>query len=483
MLHIIFSWGISLRTKGGRKREKGNILLNRYFILDTLYSSENSRVYLSKHLSLDDYRIIKRLQKTLVCEECFHNEANVLKNLKHDGIPIIYDIEEGQDAYYIIEEYINGTSLYDYVKENGPMSEELAANFGVQICEIISYLHKQKPEPILYLDLKPQNLIVNNGKIYLVDFGNSMFVSANRRYMSGTKGYAAPEQYDFKGIGTSTDIYGIGAILYFMLKGTNLDKYEQKNLEFDSEMSEKFKKIIIQCMLPYDERIGDALVVATNLNEIIHEKIRKKRENKKENKNLGTPLTISVVGTEKHIGVTHLSLALASRLNEIGVRTMYEDCDGNVVRSIYKNCDKCRLSSGIYYYENIIMKNSYSEIVNLKEDVDCKILDTGRYNSQKIPKDSDFFIIVSGTKPWEIEDSLEIKRRVFADFDSDKIVFLSNFSINAEDKCIPVCISPFVRSADINSFLDTVINRVFKEENVFKEKDKKRIPRFFRRKK
>ena len=128
-----------LIQKGGTNREKGKILFNRYIILDTLYSATNSEVYLSKHISLNDKRIIKKLFKNLLCEENFHSESKVLKNLRHNGIPIIYDIEEDEDAYYIIEEYIEGESLFEYIRKNGVFTEEMAIGFGSQIDTIFGF--------------------------------------------------------------------------------------------------------------------------------------------------------------------------------------------------------------------------------------------------------------------------------------------------------------------------------------------------------
>ncbi len=469
-----------LVRKGGSKREQGKILFNRYIILNTLYETKNSKVYLSKHISLNDIRVIKKLFKNLLCEENFHSEASVLKSLKHDGIPIIYDIEEDDEAYYIIEEYIKGENLYDYVKEKGTLSEDVAINFGIQISEIISYLHKQKPKPILYLDLKPQNIIIDNSRVFLVDFGNSMFADSTRRYMSGTKGFAAPEQYTFKDIDSSTDVYGIGALLYFMVTGTICEDSNEAMFDTNILVSQNFKNIIIQCMAPKDKRTKEAFLVARNLNEIIHEKLRK---NEKKNL-LEKPLIISVFGTEKHIGVTHFSLALTGRLNQLGIKSVYQDESGNIIKSYYERYDDCGLYQGIYSYKEVIMAYSYSDMISLPKSINCKVVDcSGKLISDEYLDDFDVVVLIAGGKPWEIQNSLEVIKEFYSvDCARKKFVFW-NYDENNEKICIPIFVNPFERKEDINIFLDKVINMIFEEENVYKKENKKRFFRFFTRKK
>lgn len=248
-------------------------------------------------MGLDDKRVIKRLIRNPVCEENFRSEANILKSLKHKGIPVIYDIEEDGEAYYIIEEYIEGLNICEYVNRYGTIKEETAVRFGIQICEIMTYLHKVKPAGVLYLDLKPQNVIVNEGNIYVVDFGNSVFCNEKRKYMSGTAGYAAPEQYKFQNIGVHTDIYGIGALLYYMVTGQICKTGEKLFINHNLLISEKFKKIITQCMSSdVEKRYKDAASVADSLYEIIHKKRINDKEKINEKALKGESLNISGIG-------------------------------------------------------------------------------------------------------------------------------------------------------------------------------------------
>jgi len=483
MSFIICVMGIFLQFgKEEQNREKGKILFSRYIILDTLYSARNSEVYLSKHIGLNDKRIIKKLFKNLLCEENFHSEAKVLKNLRHNGIPIIYDIEEDEDAYYIIEEYIAGENLYEYVRNRGVLTEEMAISFAIQIAEIIVYLHGLKPVPILYLDLKPQNIIVNNGKVYIVDFGNSRFVNEDRMYISGTKGFAAPEQYTFEELDFSTDVYGIGALLYFMVFGNICEDAKMIAMDTNIHISTNLKNIIIQCMSPKNIRTKNAYMVAKNLSEIIHEKIRKKEKDNKEL--VEKPLRISVLGAQQHIGVTHFSLALTGRLNERGIRTVYEDKNGKVIRAIYENSGKCELSSGIYRFENIFMKYSYSNMISLEMNVQCLIEDcSGEMISESLLEQSDFLILIVGGKEWEINESINAIEFIEKVKNKESVLVLWNYVQSTEKACIPMFCNPFNRDISINTFFDNVINMILEEENANKEENKKRFFGFFTRNK
>ncbi len=367
------------------------------------------------------------------------------------------------------------------MKSKGVLSEEVAINFGIQISEIIAYLHKQKPVPILYLDLKPQNIMIDNGRLYLVDFGNSMFLNSKRNYMSGTKGYAAPEQYEFTGIDFRTDIYGIGALLYFMVTGLVCNG--SCHFDTNSLVSEAFKKIVIRCMSPKEERVRDALWVANNLNEIIHEKIRKNDVKKAVENLMEQPLVVSVIGAERHIGVTHFALALASRLSEKGIKTIYEDRSGRVIRSIYENSEKCRLSAGIYYYENVLMKHSYSEFIEIGENVNCKVIDcSGEGVAENHLDKADVVILLAGGKPWELEEA-KVASGELQNIGVPKKMIFWNFMKDKTSDCIPLFCDPFHRDEDTNEFFDKVISRIFEEENAYKKEDRKRIFRFFTRKK
>ena len=148
------------------------------------------------------------------------SEANILAKLRHPGIPIVYDIEEDEAFYYIIEEYVEGESL-EKLLWNTSVSQEYMIQIGIQLCGIVSFLHSQKPFPVLHQDLKPSHIIVCGNQVKLIDFGIASYItSRGKNYQNyGTKGFAAPEQYGLSQSDGRADIYALGVLLNIMLTG------------------------------------------------------------------------------------------------------------------------------------------------------------------------------------------------------------------------------------------------------------------------
>lgn len=93
------------------------ILFGKYELIRTLGRGRCSTVYLAKHLELDEYRAVKCVSKMDTDYERFKKEALILKRLRHPGIPIVYDLEEEAFQSYLIEEFLEGDSFYDLIRE------------------------------------------------------------------------------------------------------------------------------------------------------------------------------------------------------------------------------------------------------------------------------------------------------------------------------------------------------------------------------
>ena len=128
-------------------------MFGKYRVLSTLGTGNSSTVYLAEHIRLNVYRAIKCIPKDTSLVSSPSSEATLLKNLNHPGIPIIYDIEEDEHFFYIIEEFIQGQSIDTFVSYQ-KISHELLIKFCIQLCDILDYLHHLMPYPILYQDLK-----------------------------------------------------------------------------------------------------------------------------------------------------------------------------------------------------------------------------------------------------------------------------------------------------------------------------------------
>ena len=149
----------------------------------------------------------------------FIDEARALSGLHHPGIVSVSDVfEENGTAYYVMD-YINGCSLSDLVRREGPLSESRALGYIRQVCAALSYVHAHDR---LHLDIKPGNIMVDQeGNVILIDFGASKQYDEcggenTSTLMGRTPGYAPLEQLGNDGgkFLPATDIFAVGVALY-----------------------------------------------------------------------------------------------------------------------------------------------------------------------------------------------------------------------------------------------------------------------------
>ena len=155
----------------------------------------------------------------------FIREAQMIAGMEHPHIIRVTDVfEENGTAYYVMD-YLPGGSLVDQVKRNGPLSEDKAEKYIRQVADALNYIHSQNT---VHLDVKPSNILLNaKGEAILIDFGISKHYDDSGDQTSSTpvgisKGYAPLEQGrdgDVSQFKPSTDIYALGATLYYLLSG------------------------------------------------------------------------------------------------------------------------------------------------------------------------------------------------------------------------------------------------------------------------
>ena len=162
-------------------------------------------LYRARKDSLDVDVVIKRVKQKFKGRMDERAEANILKTLKHKYLPRIYDVIESPSGYvYTIMDMIPGENMQNYVKTHGPVSQKLAYRWACQLCEVIAYLHSQVP-PILHCDIKPSNIMITpNEDICVIDFNTSLVFSKGVLAIGATPGYAAPEQYTRPGASPDT---------------------------------------------------------------------------------------------------------------------------------------------------------------------------------------------------------------------------------------------------------------------------------------
>jgi len=149
------------------------------------------------------------------------SEKNLLERLKHPGVVNFEAFFNEDGYYYLVLDYINGTPLSTYLNPNNLAEPETVAEWGIQLCEIFDYLHAQEP-PVIYRDLKAENVMLHDGKVCLIDFGIARLhkgARAKDTELMGSPATASPEHYGGAETDARSDIYTLGASLYELLTG------------------------------------------------------------------------------------------------------------------------------------------------------------------------------------------------------------------------------------------------------------------------
>src|SRR5579859_5316552 len=157
-------------------------------------------------------------------EEAFQREADLLAGLVHRNLPRIYDSFTEDERSYLVMDFIEGQTLEDYLQRSPgkPFPLEQVLDWGQELCDVLSYLHDQKP-PIIFRDLKPSNVMIDTrGHIFLIDFGIARIFKPGKSHDTvalGSPGYAAPEQYGKAQSTPRSDLYSLGALIHCLLTG------------------------------------------------------------------------------------------------------------------------------------------------------------------------------------------------------------------------------------------------------------------------
>lgn len=232
----------------------GTILEGRYSIEKVLGQGGQGTVYLARDRNLNMPCAIKEIDLRLPGKINLLAEPEILKQLRHPKLPRINDIIRDQDYMYIIEEYFEGRNLKDLIVHRDICSEENVIRWAKELAQILQYLHSLKPLPIIYRDMKPANIIIDQeGSVKLIDFGIAREYKAGHdsdTVYIGTRGYAAPEQYGSNQTDERTDIYALGVTLYHVLTGRNPSDPPYEILpirQVNPGFSEGMERIIARC--------------------------------------------------------------------------------------------------------------------------------------------------------------------------------------------------------------------------------------------
>jgi eukaryotic-like serine/threonine-protein kinase len=178
-------------------------------------------VYRGIHNSLHLPVAIKMLRHDMAMEplflDTFRAEAKMIAQLSHNNIVRVYDIEELYKTVFIVMEYLEGESLDNLLRDNGPLPVPRALDFLVQICRGLGYAHRKG---IVHRDIKPDNIFVlPDDQIKILDFGLACPPGTEDFNLAGTIFYAPPEQITGGAVDARADIYSLGISTYEMITG------------------------------------------------------------------------------------------------------------------------------------------------------------------------------------------------------------------------------------------------------------------------
>ncbi len=212
-----------------KQLQSGSILVNRYAIQEVIGVGGMGSVYRARDLHFPNVvklvavkEMINQARDPLVRQtivQNFEREANTLATLEHPSIPRIFDYFTHNERSYLVLEFIQGKDLEELLTQGQDFyPEEMVIQWAIELCDVLSYLHNHKPEPIIFRDMKPSNIMVNpNNHITLIDFGIAKAFRGNQKgTMIGTEGYSPPEQYRGEA-SPQADIYALGATLHHIL--------------------------------------------------------------------------------------------------------------------------------------------------------------------------------------------------------------------------------------------------------------------------
>jgi len=229
----------------------GLLLRDRYRVIQALGQGGFGATFLAIDESLPGHPncVIKQLRPNAtaphmmqMARELFEREAQTLGRIgNHPQVPRLLDYFEANQEFYLVQEYVSGSTLQQEVKRSGPFSEAGVKQFLSEILPVLEYIHSNR---VIHRDIKPANMIrrAQDCKLVLIDFGAVKYQNqqtntnseqtAFTSYAIGTPGFAPPEQMAMRPVPAS-DIYALGVTCIYLLTGRS-----PKDLDYDPTTGE-----------------------------------------------------------------------------------------------------------------------------------------------------------------------------------------------------------------------------------------------------
>ncbi len=270
--------GIGASDTDGRRSSKlkplseGTVLNGRYEIVRKIGGGGMGAVYLASDSNLGGVlRAVKEMVQSHIEDDQqekaiadFKRESMILSSLDHPSIPTIFDyfFDDSEGRFYLVMKYISGGDLSSRLRSasEGKIEERKVVEWGIQITEVLEYLHNQ-PSAIVYRDLKPSNIMIdgNSDRVMLIDFGIARSISQKEEKgvtAVGTMGYAPPELFSGN-VEPRSDIYSLGSTMFHLMTGADPQSNPllifdfQKNprpRQINPRLSDQIESILMRCV-------------------------------------------------------------------------------------------------------------------------------------------------------------------------------------------------------------------------------------------
>ena len=399
-----------IKQGGDMVLNPGDIIDNTYVVEREIGSGSLGVIYKAYHMRLEKYVVLKRIKLNMVSYDKLRLEVDLLKQLRHQYLPQVYDYFSFGGEIYTSMDYIDGKDLKHMMAEGAKFSQEQLIKWLRQLCSVLKYIHNFSP-PVFHSDIKPENIMIDrDGNVCLIDFN-----------IAGGQGltadYASPEQiswfnmylngdprYYECSIDGRSDIYSLGSTFYNLMTNItpNILKYQIPLLVSYSglQYTEAFAEIVDK-MRSYD--INDRFQTA---DEILYALDNIKKSDLRYKKYILAQVFGAVIFVLFLVLGAYMILYGNSIINRDNIYSKYM-----VVTDLYK-------------------KGDYDEAINKG----IEMLNKGYINTQKNKSEAANILYLIGNSAFESEKYEEAVRYYsevykYVDFIENKSDYYINYSI------------------------------------------------------
>jgi serine/threonine-protein kinase len=246
----------------------GVMFADRYQIIEELGRGGMGKVYKVLDKEIDVKVALKLIKPEIASDkkniERFRHELKTARDITHNNVCRMYDLNKEEGSYYITMEFVEGQDLKGLIRQTGRLAVSTAINIAKQVCEGLTEAHRLG---VIHRDLKPSNIMINKeGNARIMDFGIARSLKTRgitgAGVIIGTPEYMSPEQVEGREVDQRSDIYSLGIILYEMVTGQapfkgdtpfiigvkHKSEIPRDPKELNAQIPDDLNRVILKCM-------------------------------------------------------------------------------------------------------------------------------------------------------------------------------------------------------------------------------------------